>query len=281
MNMTTTTTTTPRRPRKIERIAQLRWVPLAQIRYHPLAQRDLNLDRVRKLVDEFDLEQFGNPTANHRDGTYFVIDGQHRIEALKAWFGEGQWEGQQIQCWLYEDLSDAEMAEIFLKLNDVLTVSAFEKFRKAVTAGRPEESAVAAIVSAYGVRVSRGKAQGATMAVGALMRVYRRDGDHALGKALRILLKSFGDAGLQAVLIDAFGLLASRYGDIDEDRLTGKLAGLRGGINALLNKAELLRRATGNALPHCVAAATVDIYNAGRGGRHVSPWWRAGTGGVA
>lgn len=47
-----------------------------------------------------------------------------------------------------------------------------------------------------------------------------------------------------------------------------------GGVNGLLNKAEVIRRSTGNAKGHCVAAAAVEIINAGRGGKKLPSWFR-------
>ena len=97
---------------RIERAGRLRWVPLAQMRINPLAQRDLNQAWVAKLAAGFDLEQIGAPVVSHRGGWYYLIDGQHRIEALKLWLGS--WEGQQVQCWCYEGLTEAQEAELFL-----------------------------------------------------------------------------------------------------------------------------------------------------------------------
>jgi len=51
---------------RIQRAARLRWVPLAQMRVNPLAQRDLNQARVSRLAAVFDLEQMGTPTVSHR-----------------------------------------------------------------------------------------------------------------------------------------------------------------------------------------------------------------------
>jgi hypothetical protein len=90
---------------RIERAARLRWVPLAQMRVNPLAQRDLNQARVSKLAAVFDPELMDAPTVNHRGGWYYLIDGQHRIAALKQWMPS--WENQQVQCWTYEGLSQA------------------------------------------------------------------------------------------------------------------------------------------------------------------------------
>jgi len=259
---------------RVERRAHLRWISLKQVRTNPLAQRELNPARVDKLTSEFDPEQFGAPTVNHRDEWYYVIDGQHRIEALKKWFGS--WEDQQIQCWAYEDLTETEEADVFLKLNDTLAVAAFAKFRVGVQAGRPAETDVDRIVRAQGLHVSKENNEGAIGAVGTIMRLYCRAGGPTLGRTLRIIRDAYGDPGLDAAVIDGIGLLCHRYnGEFEDARAVDRLSSIHGGVNGLLGKAQLLRKQTGNPRNHCVAAAAVDIINAGRGGKKLPSWWKA------
>ncbi len=237
----------------------------------PVAQRDLNQARVDRLAADFDLEQIGTPTVNDRDGSFFILDGQHRIEALRQ-IGYGD---QQVQCWTYVDLDDQEMAEKFDRLNDVLAVHGFDRFRIRVNAGRPVETDIDRIVRANGLVVSRDSLAGAVSAVGTLGRVYSRGGAKVLGRSLRIVRDAFGDPGLEAPVIDGIGLLCQRYnGELDDAVAVEKLAKVNGGANGLLGKAEVLRRQTGNAKGHCVAAAAVDIINAGKGGKKLPSWWK-------
>lgn len=263
--------------KRIEREAHLRWVPLARMRINPLAQRELNSARVDKLVSEMELEQFGNPTVNLRGDSFFIIDGQHRIEALKKWLGEGQWEDQSVQCWTYEGdqaLSETEEAEVFLKLNDTLTVATFEKFRIAVKSGRPEEMDIDRIVRAQGLRISREQHGGAIRAVATLRKVYRL-GPAVLARSLGIIRDAYGDAGLEAGVIEGIGLLCSRYnGELDDAAAVDRLSKVRGGVNGLTNGSEDLRMKTGWPRAHCVAAAAVAIYNRGRGGKKLPSWAR-------
>jgi hypothetical protein len=261
---------------RVERQARLRWVPLNLIKVNPLAQRELNTARVDKLTTEFDPEQFGVPTVSARDTWYFVIDGQHRIEAYKQWNGDGRWESQQIQCWTYEGLSEEQEADVFLKLNDTLTVNAFAKFRVGVRAGRAEEVDIERIVRTESLRISQAKGNGAVSAVGTLKKVYQRAGGDNLARALRIARDAYGDPGLEAVVIEGLGLLCHRYnGDLDDIRVVQRLSTAHGGLAALLGKAENLRKQTGNPRGHCVAAAAVDIINGSRGGRKLPSWWKA------
>ncbi len=261
--------------KKVEREARLRWVPLVKIRINPLAQRELNVARVDKLASEMELEQLGNPTVSCRDELYFCIDGQHRIEGYKKWLGEGNWEDQQFQCWTYEGLTEEEEAEIFLRLNDTLTVAVFEKFRVGVQAGRLEETDIDRIVRAQGLRVSRDKGNGAIRAVATLRKVYRL-GPVALATSLRIIRDAYGDAGLEGPVIEGIGLLCHRYnGDLDEATAVQKLSRAHAGVNGLMNAAEQTRKITGNARAHCVASAAVEIYNRGRGGKKLPSWWRS------
>ena len=258
---------------RVERAARLRWVPLTQMRVNPLAQRDLNQARVSALAAAFDLEQMGAPTVSHRGGWFYLIDGQHRIAALKQWLGG--WEGQQVQCWCYQGLSEAAEAEVFLTLNDTLPVRAFAKFKVSIQAGREAEADVDRIVRALGLRIARGS--GGISAVATLRRVYARGGPAVLSRALRIIRDAYGEAGLDGPVIDGIALLCQRYdGDLSEHRAIERLSSAHGGVSGLTSRAGQLRQSTGSATAQCVAAAAIEVINRGAGGRKLPGWWRNG-----
>jgi len=263
--------------RKVQRQAHLRWVPLALMQVSPLAQRELNPARVDHIAANMDLEQLGAPTVNERDGFFFIIDGQHRVEAYRQWDGEG-WVEEQFQCWTYTGLSEEEEAEMFLKLNDTLTVSALSKFKVGVLAGRTTETDIDRIVRAVGLKVTGDRIEGGVKAVGTLRRVYDRNGPRALSRSLRIISSAYGTAGLEAPVIDGIGLLCGRYnGSLDDAKAVKQLSSAHGGVNGLLNAADVMRRSTGNPKGHCVAAAAVTIINRGRGGPKLPDWWKNDT----
>lgn len=256
---------------RIERQARLRWVPLTQMRVNPLAQRDLNQARVSKLAATFDPEKMDAPTVNHRGDWYYLIDGQHRIAALKQWLSS--WQDQQIQCWTYEGLSEAEEAERFLALNDTLPVHAFAKFKVSVQAGRDTEADVDRIVRALGLRIARGS--GGISAVATLRRVYSSGGPTVLSRALRIIRDAYGEAGLDDPVIEGIGLLCQRYnGDLSEQRAVDRLSAAHGGVSGLISRAGQLRQSTGSAPAQCVAAAAVELINRGSDRPKIPGWWR-------
>jgi hypothetical protein len=247
---------------------------------NPVAQRALNPGWVTALAADFDLEEMGNPTVNHRDGWFNIIDGQHRMAALKLWLGDGQWEPQTVECWTYEDLTDEQEAEKFLRLQARLKPHAFDEFRVAVSAGREAEAEIAGIVEKLGMIVSR--TRNGISATGTLKRVYTRGGPEVLARTLLIIRDAYGEAGFDAAIIDGVGLFCQRYdSEVTDARVVQKLSSAAGGAGGLLNRSQQLRLTTGNHKAQCVAAAVVDIVNRGAGGKKIPSWWRAGQGGTA
>jgi len=262
--------------KRLEREAHLRWVPLGKMRVNQLAQRELNASRVDKLTSEMELEQLGNPTVNGRDSWFYIIDGQHRVAALKKWLGDG-WEDQTVQCWTYDGdnaLTEEEEAEAFLKLNDTLVVATFEKFKIGIRSGRPEETDIDRIVRTQGLRISRDRGNGSIRAVGALRKVYQL-GPAVLGRSLGIIRDAYGDAGFQASVIEGIGLLCARYnGQLDNQVAVDRLAKAHAGLNGLTNSAADLYVKTGWPKAHCIAATATSIYNRGRTAKRLPAWAR-------
>lgn len=264
--------TEPTPAKTLSRDARLKTVPIPQMKVSPVSQRELRQSRVNWLVANLDLEELGAPTVSYRDGHYWILDGQHRIEALRA-FGLGD---EKLQCWTYEGLTEEEEAEKFLQLNNVLSVGTFDKFKVGLKAGRQAEVEIDQIVRVNGLRISRDNVPGAISAVATLRKIHGRAGVVTLGRTLRIIRDAYGDFGLQATVLDGIGHVCQRYnGDLDDGYLIERLTHAKGGVTGLLGKAEQIRLATGNPKAQCVAAAAIQIHNAGRGsGKKLPAWWK-------
>lgn len=262
--------------RKVEHQSVIKEVALGAMLVSDNAQRKMRQHRVDFLHAEFDPDKMGFPVLSERDKRYYVIDGQHRIEALKLWLGHG-WESQTIPCRVYTGLGETQEADIFLRLNNTLGINVFEKFKVAVTAGRERETRIYAAVEKCGLHIGLGRTPGSISAVAALMKVYDRSNVPTLVRTLKIIRDAFGDAGFEAPVIEGVGMLCQRYnGALDDNKAVDRLRETRGGVKGLLNRAVDMKLRTGNAKASCVAAAAVDIYNAGRGGAGKLPnWWKA------
>lgn len=259
--------------RRNERGSHLRWVALGEMRVNPRAQREFRPSHAEQYAADFDFEGFGFPVVNRRDGHYYIVDGQHRVAALRL---TGFGPEQQIQCECYEGLTEDEEAELFLKRSNQRAIRPFDKFRIAITAGREVECDIERTVMAQGLKVASGEQDGNIGAVTALRKVYDLGGAVVLGRALRILRDAYAahPSALRGQLIEGLGFVCQRYnGALNDEVAKERLAKIPGGALGLLGKAEVIRRQTGRPKNHCVAAAVVDTMNAGRGGKKLDPWW--------
>lgn len=94
--------------------SEMRTLPLNVLKIDTNYQRDLNLSRVRYIVNNFDPDLVGIPQVSYRDGMFFVFDGQHTIKALNLVKNNPAY---PIVCKVYYGLSGEEEAGLFHKFN--------------------------------------------------------------------------------------------------------------------------------------------------------------------
>lgn len=252
---------------RVDRSSSVQWVRVGDISVSPLAQRELRIHMVERIARDLDPDKLGIPVVNRRAGRVWVIDGQHRIEALKM-IG---WEDQKIECQVYEGLDEQTEAERFLGLNNRLSVGALDRFLVSLTAQSQRELRIAHAVESQGLTIGSGK--GRIGAVGALGKVYDTAGEATLAEALRMILAAYGESGMRAEVIEGMGLVAHRYNGELTEKSVERLAAARGGVSGLISRAEIIRRQVGRTKSHCVAAAIVETINVGRGGKKLRDWW--------
>ena len=244
------------------------------------AQRPFRESRGNKIAAEFEINSFGFPVICQVEGSNWVVDGQHRVYAIqKCGYAKAT---DLIDCEVYQGLTMAEMARMFLGRNQSAPVTAFERFGVAVTAGYPAERAITEIVESLGLKIGYPGTEGNVYSVGALRRVYDRYGAKTLERVLRVLRDGYNSnpAGLGGQLIDGLGLVLATYPRIDEKLLIEGLSKEPHGVHALQRRAEQYRERLGRPVPECVAAGVVDIYNRHSGRkRSLVKWWKAQEGG--
>jgi hypothetical protein len=255
---------------RVEKSSTTQWVPLSEMRVSPAAQRELKAFHVNEILAEFDIEQLGILTLNYRAGHYYVVDGQHRVEVLRA-LGWGE---KKIECEVYDGLTEQEEAEKFLRLNDRLAVNGLDRFHIGVQAGRDEDCEIEAIVRDLGLHVSMARNEGSIQAIGTLRRIYQQTGGDNLERTLRVVYTAYGDLGLASGVIDGLGLVLHRYEDkLSEADVIARLATVPGGLNALLGLSEKIKQRTATSRRFAVAAAATEILN-GAKGINLGNWFR-------
>lgn len=251
-------------------------VPIPKMRVPPalVTQRPFIKSHGDKLAAHLDLNKLALPVLNLRDGIYWILDGQHRIYALK----QNGFESDALECEVFENLTDAEMADMFLGRDDRRAINQFARFNVACTAGRPREVAIRRAVETQGLKVSKRNEPNCIGAVAALGRVYDSAGETVLGQALRTIKHAYdGDAkAFDQRVIVGMGLVYNRYnGKTDERHLATALGNEVGGARSLLRRAESLFLSTGGDRAHCVAAAIVEAYNKRTPKANRLPsWWK-------
>lgn len=258
------------------RLSKVRPVPIDSMETPPalVTQRPFRKAHGDEIANDLDLDKLGFPIVNHRDGRYWVLDGQHRVYALRA----RGFIGLDLECEVYENLTDAEMADIFLGRDDRKSVDPFSKFHIAVTAVRERETDILRTVLTQGLKVSKSQEEDCVGAVSTLGKVYDRDGAVVLGQSLRTIKNSYGGDhnAFDANVIDGLALVFKRYnGQVNEKELIARLGDAQHGVRGLLRRAETMRLRTGNQKAQCVAAAAVETYNKGRTLKRLPSWWKS------
>lgn len=88
-------------------------------------QRELRENHIKMIVKEFNVVDFGRIIISKRnDGNYYIIDGQHRVEAVK------RLEIKEVPCILIKNKTDIEDAGTFLAINkNTEKIKGLEEYR--------------------------------------------------------------------------------------------------------------------------------------------------------
>lgn len=114
-------------------------------------QRPVEEKRVERIVREFDAKQLGTVELSKRkDGSYAIIDGQHRLAALKA-LGR-----KQVPAIVHEDLDAKGEGELFVAINmGRKQLRPAERFFAQVFAGDEQAVAISRAVTKAGFKIAK------------------------------------------------------------------------------------------------------------------------------
>lgn len=256
-------------------------------------QRSLNNNRVDSLVNDFRPDGLGVITVSRRDdGTLHVVDGQHRVYAVRAFNArKAQPPINTMEATVYSGLSVSDEALLFRVLNNTKRVGTYDRFKVRLVEGDLTAVELDKSLKMYGWHVSPNKlrdGKGGFQAVAALEWVYRgadltdppaadQLGNVASVRSLlNIVTSAWGhDAeGVREDIVKGLGKFLIRYGDrIDLAKLTSELA--KTSPLQLHSDGKLIRSIRSLPAADAIADILTGLYNKKRT-VHRLPEWRSG-----
>lgn len=247
-------------------------------------QRTENPRQVKEIVDHYDPDLIGTPIVHRRQtGRIVVLDGQHRVAALREMFG--------IDCYVtvqvLSGLSAEEEAELFARLNTQRrTVGPLPLWHANIQAGDEETLRLNDILKSHGIRVMREKERGGQVgvlaAVSALRAISRpgignrgtgTDFEH-VDRVFRILMTTWPDKAdaIHADTIRGMSAFLRRYGHlVDEPWLIKALK--RDGVTEVRQRAAQIKTGLGYEVRKAFANAIWASYNKNRRENNRLPSW--------
>lgn len=203
------------------------WIPIKNLSVvWATAQREFNERHSQKIAASFDPDLFDDlvVTLPNGDGIYHVVDGQHRMSAIRSLYGEEE----KVPCRIVTAQDPARAAAIFDKINTGRRLpTGIEKFRVRVTAGSETEVAINKVVTWLGCRIEVGDGSNSIRATAALINVHNAFGLEVLKEALVTIRTTWKDdkGALEGPIIEGFGALVGEHrGHLDFKRLREKTA---------------------------------------------------------
>lgn len=242
--------------------AILEWIGVNDLQVDDY-QRKISSQQVRDIIRNFNSDTFGIITVALREnGDLYVVDGQHRVTAIRLMQLEG--DNQEVQCVVISGWTPVQEAKFF---------SESQRNRKSITPGQAHTAEVyardeiavtierAVCEAGYRLSVKTGDDGGGHIkAVGALYRVAGTYGSSILAKTLLVCASTWGvdNAPLEPT-INGIALFLRMYPDVDVRRLVVRLR--IESEDALIAKGKSIGMSMGYKLQEAIAQEIFNRYN--------------------
>jgi len=190
-------------------------------------QRALDKNRVRKIVANFDPRLVNPIKVSHREGQYFVFDGQHTLAALKLKNGNAD---LMVDCKVYEGLTDAEEAVLFSEQNGLSRqVESIAKFKALYTAGDIHITEMVNLTNKSGLYVdfSKSKTANRITAASKLYRIFKAVSPSDFVEILSIIKEAWcgiPESLNTEILSGVYAFYIEYKGNFDKEMLVKQLA---------------------------------------------------------
>jgi hypothetical protein len=249
----------------------LRPLAVSSLIVDPEVQRSLDVRRVEKIAADLSHDALGTITVSHRaNGSYHIIDGQHRVSAVRLAEGDSG----EVMCRVFQKLTVEEEAAMFRLLNATAKPGALDLFRIRVVEREEVAVHINDMLDRNGFRLGLSTDGSVFAAVAAAERIYRQD-PNALEWTLSTIVRAWGRDGAAADgrIVSGLGMVYIRYGTaVDPASMADKLARFAGGPAGLIGKSRGLRDIISGPVGSAVSEIIVETYNRSRKTRALPPW---------
>ena len=235
-------------------------------------QREPITAQYRRIARNLDFDALGVLHVSKRnDGSLMVVDGWHRVLALR----EQQVDEWEVSCQVYSGLTIKEEAQLYRLLNTTRKPSPWDDFKAGLRSGDSECAAINRIAGRNGWRVSNFVGPGRVACVAALRNIFRKDdGALALDKALCDAKAAWGGnpTGVERYVLTGLSVVHTIYdGCLDRPAFIKKLAKVKGGPAGILVTARQLKEIRPESIARLCAWVIVQNYNKGRRSGQLPP----------
>lgn len=207
-------------------------VDLDDIHVDLAVQRAIVPSRLRKLVNNFDPILLGELLVSERPEGLFVLDGQHRLEAVKHTNGR-----HTVTCEVFSGLSKADEARLFMGRNDRANIARTDRDRNLATAEDQDTLAVQMAAQSAGFvfiaesasdTTFKDRAAGVAIMKDAERRSYiEATGEQHLASVFGFYARVYGNQDVvEPVVLKALSKIFVNRNPVDEDRLYDRLRGV-------------------------------------------------------
>lgn len=215
------------KPIILKRSLKYELVSIENLNFDTHYQRGISEMKVREIVRKFDIGVIGALIVSVReDGKYYVIDGQHRIQAMKLL------NIKEIMCVVHHGISIAEEALMFSKCNTTRkSPSALDNYKALLVASDNETILLNNAVEESGYSVdfhnqpvkADGNNKYTLRCVGAMRTVVKSTGVDGLKQVLRIFHSIGNERPIQIEVLGMGIFIRKANCQFDESELIKKL----------------------------------------------------------
>ncbi len=243
----------------------IRSVPVAALHIDHAYQRPAT-KKMEAIGKSWSDELVGYPVLSQRDdGSYWIIDGQHRIGGARI---AGK---QNLECDVRTGLSQEEEAKMFDALNGQRShVGAIDRYKARLFYHDPAALEVTRIVEAAGGKIATKSARWeaandkelAIRSVATLFRIYDQEGAARLNEILAIIKeawKSVDYITTNELALSGINIFLNRQPKADQERLVRRLD--EEGVAQIKRMAHAHLQIFGGSGPMNFYRAIVEVYN--------------------